>query len=360
VAQKLFFGVCILALPYVVFGLYLLVTGSVADYYWANVVYNTNYYIYNYPHAPGQAINPIRYAIVIANTFVNNYFLALWGVTGFPLTNPVQVTLALSSAAAVVLVILRGRMLFLIPLLVTVVFSNARSNPQSIRETDYQAFVYIVTSIFNGLFSLWAVKELLDGERQTYAKKAALTVLYFVLLIYWIATPLYFALKMEQKFFPKYMGNAPLIYSRPQIASYVNAIVSPADYVYIGPFEFEELFYLKAKQPSKYHWFLDHAAKSKIKDELLSDLNKNRPKVIVFQRDFAPWGGDPKGYNWWMTEFLDREYFRIFTLGGYRWKLGKTENFDLDATFNFDKRYQKEIIDKLLALGYIEKVEKAK
>ncbi len=364
--RRILTGIGILAVPYVVFGLYLFATGSIADYYWANVVYNTNYYIYNYPHAPGTPINPVRYAVVIANAFVNNYIPALWGVVGLPIGNPAQVTVAFSFAAAIVLVILRGRWLFLIPLLITLVFSNARSNPQSIRETDYQAFVYIVTSLFSGLFSLWALKELLDEGKLAYAKKAALTVLYLSLLLYWIATPVYFAMTMEQKFFPKYMGTAPLIYNRPQIAPFVNAIVTPDDYVFIGPFEFEELFYLNAKQPSKYHWFLNHAATSKIKDELIADLNKNRPKVIVFQREYTPWGGDAHSYNWWMTEFLDQNYFRIFTLNRaltdieYRWKLTNPINFDIDGTFNFDKRYQKELLEKLLALGYIEKVEKTK
>ena len=110
--------------------------------------------------------------------------------------------------------------------------------------------------MFNGLFSLWVAKEMLDEEKLTYSKKAALSVLYITLLLYWIATPIYFAMKMEQKFFPKYMGTAPIIYNRPQIAQYVNALVSPEDYVFIGPFDFEELFYLNTKrQPSRYHWF---------------------------------------------------------------------------------------------------------
>ena len=358
--RRLATGFGIAAAPYIVFGVYLFVTGSLADYYWATVVYNTNYYIYNYPHAPGTPINPIRYASVIIDTFYNNYLLALWGVRDFPLSNPVQVTLAFSSAVAVVLSLMRGRVQFLIPLLAVLVFSNARSNPQSIRETDYQAFVYIITSMFNGLFSLWAIKELLDSSVVKQSSKVMLSVVYVSLIIYWIATPLYFVMKMEQKFFPKYMGNAPLIYSRPQVADYVNAIVSPNEYAYIGPFEFEELFYLHTKKlPSKYHWFLNHAATSKIKDELIADLTKNRPKVIVFQRGFAPWGGDASTYNYFMTKFLDEHYFRLFKLNDtltdkhYTWKIGNTQNFDIDGTFNFDKRYEKEILEKLISLGYI-------
>jgi len=357
-------GLLLLAVPYVVFGAYLLVTGSLMDYLWANVVYNTNYYIYNYPHEPGQPINPVRYAAVIADTFINNYLPALWGVSGLPIGNPVQVTLALSSASALILVIVTGKWLFLIPLLVTMVFSNARSNPQQIKETDYQAFVYIITSMFNGLFVISALRDLINHERVDIAKRTALSALFITIVLYWIATPLFFAMKMEQKFFPKYMGKAPIIYTRPQVAQYVNAIVSPQDFAYIGPFEFEELFYMNARQPSKYHWFLDHAAKNKIKDELIRDLGNNRPRLIVFQRDFAPWGGDPKTYNWWMSEFLDKNYFRIFTLNSelngieYRWKLAKTQNFDIDGTFNFDRRYQQEILEKLISLGYIEKLEK--
>ncbi len=365
--RRLFTALSILVTPYVLFGLYLLVTGSLRDYYWANVIYNTNYYIYNYPHESGSPINPIRYAAVIADTFINNYLPALWGIVGFPISNPVQVTLAFSNAAAIALVMLRGRWVFLFPLLATLVFSNARSNPQSIRETDYQAFVYIITSMFNGLFSLWIAKEMLDEEKQVFSKKVVLSVLYVMLLLYWIATPLYLVMKMEQKFFPKYMGTAPLIYNRPQIAGYINAITTPDDYVYIGPFEFEELFYLNTKrQPSRYHWFLNHAATSKIKDELIADLMKNRPKIIVFQRGFAPWGGDASTYNWWMTDFLDANYFRLFKLNEtlsdrqYRWKLDNTINFDIDGTFNFDKRYQKEILEKLLKLGYIEELPKQK
>jgi len=355
-------GAMLVSLPYVFFVLYLVVTGSLADYYWANIVYNANYYIYNYPHEPGQAINPIRYALVIFDRFINNYLPALWGVTGLSISNPVQVTLAFSNAAAITVVLLKGRYAFLFPLLAVLVFSNARSNPQSIRETDYQAFVYIVTSMFNGLFALWVLRDILNKEKLAFARRSALTVLYLVLVLYWIFTPIYFAMKMEQTFFPKYMGTAPLVYSRPQIAHYINAIVQPDEYVYIGPFEFEELLYLRAKQPSKYHWFLDHAARSKIKDELLADLSLHRPMVIVFQRNFAPWGGDPKTYNWWMQEFLDAHYFRLFTLNGesdsvqYRWKISNTKNFDIDGTFHFDKSRKDEILGKLIALEYIEEV----
>lgn len=365
--KSFFTGLGIVAAPYILFGLWLVITGSVKDYYFASIYYNSAYYIYNYPHAPGQMVNPIRYAVVIFNDFVNNYMLALGGVTGLPITNPGQVTFAFSSFAAILLVVFTGRWTFLFPLLITLVYSNARSNPQSIRETDYQSAVYVMTSMFNGLFTLSVLKELLDSKKLKVSAAISASALMLLLTIYWIATPVFYAQRMMQKYYDKYMGKAPLIYDRPDVAQYVNAIVDEKDTAWVGPFAFEELFYLKTKQiPSKYHWFLQFAQDTKIGPGLVADMKKNMPKVIVFQRHFAPWGGDASTFNGFFQKFLDENYFRIYMLNStlpdieYKWKIGNTLNFDIDGDFNFDKRYQKQIIDKLLSLGYIEAVPKHK
>lgn len=365
VVRSLVTATAVAATPYALFGLWLLMTGSIKDWYFASVYYNQAYYIYNYPHAPGQLVNPIRYAVVIFNTFVNNYLLALGGVTGLPITNPAQVTFALSSFAALILVILTGRWMFLIPLIVTLVYSNARSNPQTIRETDYQSAVYVMTSMFNGLFTLSALKELINGKKLKSAATVAASALMLLLMVYWIFTPIFFAQKMMQKYYDKYMGTAPLIYDRPEVAGYVNAIIDKGDMAWVGPFDFEELFYLKtSKIPSRYHWFLNFAVDTKIAPELIADMTKSRPKVIVFRRNYTPWGGDAKSFNGFFQTFLDQNYFRLFTLDAtltdvqYKWKVGNTMDYDIDGDFNFDKRYQKQIIDKLLSLGYIEAVPK--
>lgn len=363
--KKIISGIGVIFFPYILFALWLLVTGSLRDWYFASVYYNQAYYIYNYPHAPGTLVNPVRYAVVIFNQFINNYVLALGGVTGFPIIDPGQVTYALSSFAAILLIIFTGRWMFLFPLLITLIYSNARSNPQTIRETDYQSAVYIMTSMFNGLYTLVAVKDLINNKKILLSSKILASVLMVLLTIYWIATPIYYAQRMMQKYYDKYMGTAPLIYDRPQIARYVNAIIDSTDMAWVGPFSFEELFYLKnIRIPSKYHWFLQFAQNTKIGPEMIQEMTKNMPKVIVFQRNYTPWGGDPVTMNGFFQKFLDENYFRIYTLNvtlpdrEYKWKIGNTINYDLDGDFNFDKRYQDQIIDKLLSLGYIESVPK--
>lgn len=353
-------------LPYVLYFLFFFVTGGLADWYFANVTYNQEYYIFNYPRAPGAMFNPVRYAIIIANTFMNNYLPALWGVFNFPIGDPLQVTLAMSNAVFLIVLLLTGRWTFIFPFVIALIFSNSRSNPQQIKETDYWASVYIALSFMNGIFSLSALTELVNRTRGLASIRLIAGALLLLTWIYWFFMPLSMMLKMEDRFYPKYMGTAPLIYDRPEVAPMVNALVGRNEYAWIGPFDFQELFYLKTKIPTRHHWFLDPAAKSKIKDEIIADLTKTMPKVVVFRRNYAPWGGDPKSFNYFMQDFLDKHYFRIYILNGtltdveYKWKVANTEHFDLDGDFNFNKRYQNEMLEKLMQLGYIEKVQKAK
>ncbi len=349
--------------PYILFFLYLLLTGSLRDYYFANISYNQEYYIYNYPRTPGHPFNPLRYGIIIANTFFNNYMPALAGVIGFPFSDPFQVTLALGSAALGVMLAVLGRWELLVPLAVVLIFTNSRSNPQSIKETDYQAAAYILTSLFNGSLAFTLARQTLDSAKARVSAKVVGAALMLLLGVYFIFTLFFLFLKFSHKFYPKYMGTAPLIYDAPQVAPILNSVTSKDDYVWIGPFEFEELLYLHSKsQPSRYHWFLNHAATSKIKDEIVADLAQKRPKFIVFDRGFAPWGGDATTYNYFFTDFVDANYVRLFKLNDvstdvdYRWKLANTQNFDWDGDVNIDKNRKDEILRELLEKGYIEEV----
>jgi hypothetical protein len=348
-----------LGLPYVLFILFFTVTGSLRDYYFANFTYNQEYYIYNYPRQPGALFNPVRYAVIIAHDFINNYIPSFTGVAGLPLYDPFVITFAFSGVSFIYATIMKKKYLLAAVVLFVLTFSSARGSPNSMKETDYQIYMYVILSAFSGLFTVSVLKQSIDEEKHMTLSKISSSVVAVILSLYLISTGILLVQKMMDKFYPKYMGTMPLIYDNPEITGIVNKIVSPGDYVYIGPFAFKELFYLKTRnQPSKYHWFLQHAAVSKIKDELIADLTRNRPMVIVFSRNFAPWGGNASEFNYFMQDFLDKNYFRLYTLNltdhNYRWTVGNTRNWNIDGDFNFDRNRQEEILDKLLKAGLIE------
>ncbi|MEK7588074.1 MAG: hypothetical protein AAB457_04615, partial [Patescibacteria group bacterium] len=158
------------------------------------------------------------------------------------------------------------------------------------------------------------------------------------------------------------MGQAPLIYDYPQIAPLINKMINKDDYAWIGPFEFKELFYLKSqKLASKYHWFLKQAAVSKIKDEMVADFEKSRPRIIVFKRAYSPWAGNAPEFNYFFTDFLDKYYVRLCSLNAtlvdysYEWTMGDPRNFHFATDINFDNQKKDEILLDLERQGLIKK-----
>ncbi len=360
-------AVVIAIIPYLLFFGFLGAVGSIKDYYFANVTYNQEFYIYNYPRPPGARFNPIRYAVILTDQFFNNYAPALAGFPSFPLLDPLQVTVALSHAAFFVYILLSRNWRFLFPFFILVVFGSARSNAQALKPTDYQSAVYITSGFLHGLWTLFALSKSLTMNTLDFLQKLFRSTLLVLLAVYWFFTAFFVLLKFEQTFYPKYMGTLPIIYDDPEVAPIINKITTKNDYAWIGPFEFEEVFYLThAKMPTKYHWFLDHAARSKIKDELIADFQKRKPKVVVFKRTYAPWGGNPYTFNYFLADYLDKYYFRLFTLSStladveYKWKTGNTAHFDLDGDFNFDLLRKDEILKELEEKGLIEQISKKK
>jgi len=348
----------IFGLPYLFFFLFFALVGGLDDWYFANIFYNGRYYIYNYPKPLGVPLNPLRYAVVIAHNFLSEFFPLLAGVKNFDFEQPFNITLGLSNVAILGLLILKRKYKFIFPFLITLIYSCSRANPFGVHETDYQASVYILFSFMNGFFALFALAQIIDDKKEVLSKKIVGSFLFLILLIYWSFNSYFVSLRFFQKFYLKYMGQAPLIYDRPEVTPFVNKLVKKDEYAWVGPFDFKELFYLNAEVPSKYHWFLDHASKiDKIKQEMIADFNRNKPAVIVFRRNYAPWGGDPKTFNYFFTDFLEENYFRIFELKDghkYRWKIADTQHFDIDGDFYFDKSRKEEIIKKLIELGFLE------
>ncbi len=353
----------VMIFPYAVFFVYLILTGSLKDYYFANFTYNQSYYIYNAVHAVGQAINPVRYAVTIAMTFFNNFLPAMNFIKDFNVINSIIPLVTIANVALIIFFIIRRKITLAVFVLFSLIYASARSDPGGVDETNYQASVYAMISFFNGVTAIYLMRRFMNYTENHLSEKIITSFLFILLFIHSFSAFSFLGLNFMQKYYQKYMGLAPLIYNRPQVAPIVNLIASQDDYAWVGPFEFKDLFYLRAKMPSRYHWFLQHAVESKIAGEMIADFQKNKAKVIVFQRGYSPWGGTAHDFNYFFTDFLDKYYFRISDLNKddkqyhYRWKIADTLNFNLDQSFNFDRERKPEIIDQLLQLNLIEKTK---
>src|ERR1700722_10722844 len=337
--------------PYVVFVLYLLITGSLSDYIYQAIVFNAKYYIYNYPRPPGSThINPIRYAIVIAHNILSEFFVLAIQIKDFNFNFPYNVTLILANLILLIYLLVKRNSYFAIFLTLFLIYANARSDPLTSQETDYQSAVYMMFSLFNICFVLPNLyKEL--NENVVLGKRIILVGCFILMSAYSLFTGFYLFNLWMDKAYTKYMGTSPLIYDRPIVAPVINSVVSPGDYMWIGPFAFEDLFFANGNIPSKYQILIpDMGEAPQIQQEMLADFQAHKPKVIYFDREFYVLGKDPDEYGQFFINFLNNNYITL-----YNYRDGNTEyvsvppvtlQLDLEKKLFINKDDKQEVIKK--------------
>lgn len=356
--NKILIFIFIFAAPYVLFVIFLFITRTFGDYSFQALIYNKNYYIYNYPRPEGSTlVNPIRYAVIIFNNFFNAYEILLAAVKNVDFINPFNITLALSNFILWTFFILRKKYFLFLFSLLLIIFVNVRSNPLNVKATDYQAAVYLMLSFFNSSFLFYLLK---DGikEIKDYFSKILLTILFILFIIFWFFTLIFLFAEWWRMAYLRYMGTMPLIYDRPQVARMINDVVPKDRYCWVGPFDFEEILYLNCKLPSRFHIIRPPFIKiDSIKRQMISDFSKNKADIIILRHNVFREGKDAD--DKFFTDFLKENYIRLkdFNKGRYVFKNSVLQNFNLSEDVYLEKIKADELVKKLFEKGYIEVIK---
>jgi hypothetical protein len=347
--------------PYAVFFLYLLITGSLSDYIYQAITFNAKYYIYNYPRPPGVTkINPIRYAIVIAHDALSNFFSLAIQIKDFNFNFPYNATLFLANLVLLIYLLSKRNYYFAVFLVLFLIYSNARSDPLTSAETDYQSAAYMMFSLFNICFVIPALYKEINTSL-LLGKRVILIGCFALISIYSLYTGFYLFNSWMNKAYTKYMGTTSLIYDRPIVAPIINSVVSPGDYMWIGPFSFEDLFYANGNIPSKYQILIpDMGQSQEIQQGMLADFQAHKPKVIYFDKQFFILGRDPEMYGQFFLNFLNANYITLFNYRNGNTKYVSvapvTLQLDLETKLYINKDDIQEVIQKLVQNNYIKAV----
>ncbi|HEV2339149.1 MAG TPA: hypothetical protein VGT05_00085 [Patescibacteria group bacterium] len=344
----------IIIVPYILFGLYLVITRSFSDYYYDAFVFNQKYYIYNYPRPAGiTTINPLRFAIVIAHDFFDRFFALLVQVRDFNFSYPANITFAIADVTMAIYLISKRKFLVACFFILFCTYANGRSNPLTSGETDYQSAVYIFISLFAICFLFVSLLKEISKETES-AKKFIYQFLFIPLALYSLFLGTYFFNKFGDKFYGKYMGTAPLIYDRPQVAPIINLLLKPTDYVWVGPFEFEELFYTNVAPASRYDILNPGMGESdRISQGQVTDIETTKPKIVWYNPNFYILGRKPADYAPLFNTMLARDYVTLYDYRDGKTKyisaIPITQRVDLEKYLYIRKENVNEIVRKLLA-----------
>jgi hypothetical protein len=358
VSKEIVLPLLIFAAPYGIFLVYLLATSSLKEYLYQGFTFNQRYYIYNYPRPEGvTTINPIRFAVVIANKFYNSYFALLQQTMQLNISFPLNIAMAVGTIGTFVYLLRNRLFLFAAVFMGFLIYANARSEPLTSKETDYQSAVYIMIAFLVIPFLLEKLYRELQ-EHKELGQNLLSAVFFLLLSLYAVFSSLFLFQKFFNRTYDKYMGNASLIYDRPELAPILNKIVSPNDPVWIGPFEFEELFYTHAKPASRFQIFIPGMGVApEVRPLFLAEFERTKPPVIYFKRNFSILGRNPEMYGQFFIKYLDEHYFLLkdYEKDNTRYvsAIPVTQNVDLEGRLYIRNERGDEILKKMLDQGLI-------
>ncbi|MCX6732199.1 MAG: hypothetical protein NTV98_01520 [Candidatus Roizmanbacteria bacterium] len=338
------------AVPYLIYGLYLLLSNSWKEFYISNFVYNTTLYIDIPNYKMGHFFNPFKFALTIIYNFFNTYIQLLVRIKEFNLYFPVDLVLALSTFLLLV-VLLKELPLIGVLYFFVLSFSAPRSNLMKIGETDYQSGLFIALGAISFFLLLWRYKYIkFTFEPLEFIKKflVAMVVLYGVFASIFLIENTY------NKFYLRYTQKMPSIYDHAPTAFFINEVLQKDDYYWIGPYEPNEEFFVKgAKLPGKFPTLLPQFRESAyFSGEFIKQFESHTPKLIIYKHEASIFGTPALEFGKFFTDWMEGKYISLEHIKGLE-ALKSPETFNMRTDVYLLKSEKDTILKRLAETGYI-------
>ena len=349
--KKLLLFIIISGLPYVLYFIYLMLTGSLHDFYFSNFVYNTTLYISIPNYVKGRLFNPIKFALTLIYNFYGNYLPLLSKIRFFDLYLPVGVLAGIGSLSLLLLLfskdIFVGLFFFLI-----LSFSAPRSNIQNYAETDYQGALFIVLGVISSIVVLYLLKKLKTNDLLIHDLRRLTQV---VITIFIFFTFIFLLKNSYDKYFQIYTQKMPHIYNIAPVAEFIDQTLSDNDYYWVGPYEPQEEFFVKtAKLPGKYPTLLPQFRENDyLKTVFIGQFETNPPAIIIFRHEASIFMTPALEFGKFFTDWMSDKYISIENVKGVK-VIKSPTGFNLRTDLYLQNSKRTELLQKLKTLGYIE------
>ncbi|MCR4329726.1 MAG: hypothetical protein NUV65_04250 [Candidatus Roizmanbacteria bacterium] len=335
------------SVPYVLFLLFLVVTGSWKDFYISNVVYNTEHYISIPNYTRGRFFNPIKFALTLLYNFHQHYIPLLTQIKDFDLYTPIATTVGWGSFLLLAVLATEhpaAAVLFFLVLS----FSSPRSEIRQLDETNYQAGLFIILGFSASFIALWRVNAL----KLVHAAKDAFRVAQIILVFFLLFSALFLVKNTYEKWYLRYTQKMPGIYDLSYTADFLAKVLPQNDYYWVGPYEPNEEFFVKnGRLPGKYITLLPQFRESEYFTRTFIEQFKTHPPTIVIFKHMASIFGTPsEQFGAFFLQWLDKRYVRLNDLSIVG--INSPSTFDINSDLYIRKDKSKEVLLLLKENGY--------
>jgi len=295
--------------PYLLYLIYLFITGSFKDFYFANFVYNTELYISIPNYTRGNFFNPLKFALTLIYNFAQGYLPLLTKIKYLDLYLPTGVLAGFSTLILLLLFFARHWFLGLTYFFL-LSFSAPRSGLKTFDETDYQSGMFLILGIASTMVVLFLLNKLKKEENVIFDLKRISRFIISVLLFF---TTLFLLGNFYSKFFLRFTQKMPSIYDSSQTKELIDSVINTGDYFWVGPYEPNELFYIdKGKLPGKYPTLLPQFRENEItKKTFIEQFERTKPIIIIYKNQASVFNTPALIFGEFFINWMSDKYTQV-------------------------------------------------
>lgn len=349
--KKIFFYCLFSLLPYLIYFLYLLISGSLKDFYFSNFQYNVNLYISIPNFTRGPLFNPLKFGLTLIYNFLDPYYISLNKIKELNLFFPLT-SLAAISSLILLIFLFRQNPFIGLAFFFILAFSAPRSNISITNETDYQTALYFMLGIISSITSLFFLmkagfKKLIFEDLRRVSQIYILINLFFLFV--------FFVKNTYGKFYQVYTQKMPHIYDKAQAQIFFDQMLNPGDYYWVGPYEpNEEFFVTKGQLPGKFPTLLPQFGENEeIRMAFLDQFEKNPPSIILFRHESSIFMNPADQFGKFFTDWMKGKYTAIQEIRNVKVKQS-ISYFKLPSDLYLENSKKEELLQQLRNFGYIE------
>jgi len=337
-------------LPYGIFVAYLFVTGTWNDFYFANFVYNTKYYISIPNYVRGPHFNPFKFSLTLISNFYEGYLPLLSRIKYLDLYLPIGTLAGISTLTLFFFLFARnwflGIMFFLI-----LSFSAPRSGLKDFRETDYQSSMFLVLGLISSVFVLWLFSRAKEKNSWTSDLQR---VARLITLVFFIFTAIFLLINSFTVGYKVYTQKLPSIHNAGPAASFVDEVLDKGDYYFIGPYEPNESFYVQkgeaiGKHPSLLPQFREG---EELRASFLKQFKDHPPRLFIFKQSASIFGTPALEFGKFFLDWASDKYTRLEKIPGVD-VLKNPTGVDLKGDLYIQNSQLESVLLKMSELGYV-------
>lgn len=339
------------AAPYVLYLLYVLVSGTWKEFYFANFTYNTNYYISIPNYVRGVHFNPVKFAMTLVANFHEGYLPLLSKIKHLDLYLPIGTLAGLATLVLFFLLVARNLVLGILFFLL-LSFSAPRSNIQNYKETDYQSAMFILLGLISAVVALHLLRTIKTKEEWS---GDLVRVARLVLCVFFIFTGIFLLFNSYNTAFKLYTQKLPLISNRGFTAEFVDEIIDPGESYFIGPYEPNQAFYVRegvwaaGRHPSLLPQFREG---EELKSSFMKSIEANPPSIVIYRQETAVFGTPSLEFGKFFLDWMRDKYTLVEKIPNVE-VLRSPTTFKLKADLYIRRDRLPDLLNKLEEKGYV-------